>query len=202
MKILYVYLKQVPALLADFANGIFATLLAALITGEEVLWWYFLIGIPLAMLPDLDAIPELFAKGSIGATSDHNHDHRELLHHPLLFFILGAVSGAMFGYWGWVFLFATMLHFVNDLYGTGWGIALFWPFSKDRYKFFTDEDNEMSFGWADLLRRLPIQELPTRIESHGNENWLADSYYRVSTVATIEYSIFLLAVVLMALSLS
>ena len=36
---------HVVVLLADFANGIFAVLLAAYVTGGAVFWWHFGIGI-------------------------------------------------------------------------------------------------------------------------------------------------------------
>ncbi len=62
-------MKSILALLADWANGIFAVLLAATILGLDPLWWHFIVGIVLAMSPDIDAIPELLARGKVASSA-------------------------------------------------------------------------------------------------------------------------------------
>ncbi len=136
-------MKNILALLADLANGIFAVLLASYVTQSEVVWWLFLIGVPLAMCPDLDAIPELLKRGKVSASDEYAYDHRDLLHLPILYILVGTLLAWLFGFWGFVFLFATLLHFINDLYGTGWGIPLFWPITKKRYKLLGRRANRM-----------------------------------------------------------
>lgn len=189
-------MKQIVTLFADWANGIFAVFIAAAITNTEIVWWHFLIGISLAMCPDLDAIPELLKRGKIAASAEHNHDHRDLLHFPLLFLIVGIILISLFGYWGWLFLTATMLHFVNDLYGTGWGIPLFWPFTKDRFKFLTDENNNPAAGSGNWFRRVKVLNLANEIAENGTETWVDDFYYRFNPVMAVEYSLFAFALLL------
>ena len=194
-------MKQIVTLFADWANGIFAVFIAAAITDTEILWWHFLIGIPLAMCPDLDAIPELLARGKIAASADHNHDHRDVLHFPILFLIGGVIAVLLFGYWGWIFLSSTILHFVNDLYGTGWGIPLFWPLTKDRFKLFTDENNNSSLRKEDWIRRIKVTKLHDEIAEHGNETWVDDFYYKLNPIMAIEYGLFAFALLLVGLKL-
>ncbi|MDA8597169.1 metal-dependent hydrolase [Candidatus Pacebacteria bacterium] len=195
-------MRYIAPLLADLANGIFATLLALWITGVDVVWWYYLIGIMFAMLPDVDAIPELIARrGHLAASSEHTHDHREYLHYPILFLIVGILIYSVSEFWGVFFLLGVSLHFLNDLYGTGWGIPLLWPVTQDRFKLFCDDDNNFSFKPRHFVRRIPHQALQTEITEHGVENWVAEVYLKVSTISVIEYTLFAIAIVLMVISL-
>lgn len=195
------FLISAPALFADLANGIFAVHIAAFLTGTEIMWWHYLIGILLAMLPDLDALPELFQRGKLAASASHIHDHRELLHVPLVFLGIGVLAAYLYGYWGSVFLLATMLHFVNDLYGTGWGVPVLKPMSKDRFKLFSNVDNNMSLHLNDWIRRIPINDLTKQIVDHGNENWIEDTYWKLTPISVIEYALFGISIVLVVVTL-
>ena len=127
-------MSYILVLLADWANGIFAVVLASLVSSTEVAWWHYFVGIALSHSPDLDALPELWRRGRVGADAEHESDHRDGLHYPLALLAVGVLATWLFGYWGWVMLFSLMLHLVNDLYGTGWGLKLFWPLSNRQYK--------------------------------------------------------------------
>lgn len=192
-------MKNILALLADFANGIFAVVLVGYFTDTEILWWHFLVGIPLAMLPDLDALPELLQSGKVSASALKPHDHREILHYPIVFVLLGLILGSIFDFWGWIFLTAVTLHFVNDLYGTGWGIALFWPFTKDRFKVFVDKNN--NFSWHSGIRRIPHENLQTEIIKYGKEDWVDDVYLTINSISVVEYGLFTFAMILLVLTL-
>lgn len=210
-------MKNIIVLLADIANGIFAIVFAAYITQTEVLWWYFLIGIPLAMCPDLDALPELFKRGKISASSAYPHDHRDTLHFPVLFLLMGGLLAWQFGFWGFVFLLATLFHFLNDLYGTGWGIPLFWPVTKKRYKLFGRRVNRLKSvlladgDWSNIStqeRRFRIlvswnkEELDSYIVQWGMDNWIKKTYFKLNWISCVEYSLFIFACVLVLVSLS
>lgn len=196
---------QFLALLADIANGVFAVALSAFITGQEVVWWHFLIGIPLAMYPDLDAIPELLKRGKLAASSEHVEDHREGLHFPILFLLAGLWGVFVFGYWGLVFLLATVLHFINDLYGTGWGIPLLWPLTHRRYKVLGRRVNRLKSllkqdgDWDNVSsdeRRLrwvvswSKEELGSYIQRWGEENWIERWYLSLNWISFLEYTLF------------
>ncbi len=209
-------MKQILPILADIANGIFATVLAGLFTNTEILWWYFLIGIPLAMLPDLDAIPELLRRGKVASSSTNISDHRDGLHFPVLFLIIGICAGIYFGFFGYLFLFATMLHFVNDVYGTGWGIKLLWPISKRKYKFFGSRINqpqkmlkekgafkavEPAEQKIHFLASWSEQEQPEYIKRFGYDDWIDRVYMTVNWISITEYCLFGLSLILLMLTL-
>lgn len=202
-------------LLADIANGLIALFGAGYVTGVEVVWWHALIGIPLAMLPDLDAVPELLRRGKVGADASHATDHREYLHAPLIFIALGAGLAVLVGYWGYVFLFAVTLHFINDFYGTGWGISLFAPFSKRRYKLCSRKVNRLRSqliadgDWQELQeneRRFRLivswtpEELVKYIPRWGDDDWMNKWYRTINWVSGVEYVIFIITVVLFTLT--
>lgn len=204
-------MKKILALLADFANGIFATILAGLITGVDPTW-HFVVGIILAMSPDLDAIPELIKRGKVASSAENVRDHREALHFPILFIIVGVIVISFSPFWGWLFLIATMLHFLNDLYGTGWGIPLLWPFTNRRFKLLgrranllksilkekgfwepeTNEEKKLRFlvSWSH-------KELGSYIIKYGIEDWIERYYLKLNWISAIEYSLFILAIALL-----
>ncbi len=209
-------MKQILPILADIANGIFATLLAGLVTHGEIAWWYFLIGIPFAMLPDLDAVPELLRRGKIAASSQYVYDHREGLHYPLLFLIVGISVVWVSPFFGLLFLFATMLHFINDSYGVGWGVPLLWPFSSRRYKFVDRKANRMKhmliadgdWGMLSTHERTvrPVvfwteEELPGYIARWGMDNWIDRYYLHLNWTSGIEYSLFVFSMILLVFTL-
>ncbi|NBC30797.1 MAG: hypothetical protein GVY29_12495 [Spirochaetes bacterium] len=209
-------MSYILVLLADWANGIFAVVLAAYFMGTDVAWWHFLIGIVFSHGPDIDALPELWRRGQIGADAEHDGDHRDGLHYPLALLAFGGVAAWLFGYWGLILFFSLVLHLVNDLYGTGWGIKLFWPFSSRQYKLLGRRVNMAKWllhsqGLWDTLsnneRRLRLlvswepAELPTYMARYGDPNWMQNTYMRINWISGIEYALFLIAVVLVIMAL-
>lgn len=210
-------MRQIPALFADWANGIFATIFAATIVGiTEIPWWYFCIGILLSHLPDLDAVPELLRRGRIAASGEYVHDHREGLHYPVLFIIVGSVVTYLYPFWGLLFLTISMLHFINDTYGTGWGIKWLWPLSTRNYKFLNRRVNRLHSklvgdgDWEKLdvsERRLrwlvswSKEELPHYISRWGHDDWIDLYYYKINIVGIIEYGLFFCALLMLAYNL-
>jgi hypothetical protein len=190
-------MKMILPVLADFANGIFATIIAGYATGTEVVWWHFVIGIGFAMSPDIDAIPELLRRGKVAASREHESDHRELLHYPIVFVVAGVLVFVYYPFWGALFLSATLFHFLNDLYGTGWGVSLFWPLTKDRFKLFTDSENIFSFTFRHAIRRIPHKDLAKEIHDHGMEDWIDEFYLKANPVSIVEYLVFAFALILL-----
>lgn len=208
---------SILALLADFANGIFATVFAGVIIQIDILWWHFLIGILFAVLPDMDAWPQLIIRGTVSAASANNlKDHRELLHYPALFLLCGIAFVLVYPFFGWMFLLGTMLHFLNDLYGTGWGIPILWPLLTRRYKLLGRRVNRLKQtlvedgDWERLPedeRRLRLivswkkDELAKYISLWGMDEWITPYYLRLNWVSGTEYTVFIIALLLLATTL-
>ena len=202
-------MKNILALLADFANGIFAVLIAAYIYQIEVLYWHILLGIGCALIPDIDAISELIRRGRVSASAIHLRDHRTFLHYPIFSLPLALIGIIFFGYAGVIFGVAVLLHLMNDLYGTGWGIAIGWPWSGRHLKIFgrrvnrTKKHLKETEDWyhispSDRKLRLVVcwsaDELPKYIQRWGYEKWIERTYLHLNWTSSIEYSLFVIAV--------
>jgi hypothetical protein len=97
------------------------------------------------------------------------------------------------------------------LYGTGWGLALLYPFNSSHYKFFVRRANQSpdllkERGLWEVLPRSETRlrfvvswrkdELPAYILKYGMDDWIDRCYVRVNPIMMTEYSLFLLAVIL------
>lgn len=199
---------RILALLADIANALFALVFASIVTGTALQWWHLFIAIPFALLPDIDAVYELYRRGRVSASAVHQKDHRTFLHYPVFAIPLAILAGATGGYWGLVLGIAIVLHLANDLYGTGWGLALFWPLKTAHYKLCNRRANRLRSllvrdGDWDVLtsdeRRLrPIvswsaEELPGYISRWGVDDWIPLWYQELTWVSVVEYTLFLFA---------
>jgi len=209
-------MKNLVSLLADWANGIFAVLLAAWWFGIDPLWWHFAIGLVMSHAPDIDAIPELLKRGKVAASAEHPHDHRDALHYPVVLITLAVFIAYLVPYWGMMFLIAVILHLVNDLYGTGWGIKLFWPISKKNYKllgrrvnrlrYLLEQDGDWNTQSHDERRLRTLvswspAELSTYMTRWGIDDWIPKYYFHLNSISVIEYGLFALAVGLMVVTL-
>jgi hypothetical protein len=209
-------MKNLVSLLADWANGIFAVLIASWWFGIDPLWWHFLVGLVLSHAPDIDAIPELLKRGKVAASAEHPHDHRDALHYPVILITLAVAVAYLLPYWGTIFLIVVILHLINDLYGTGWGIKLFWPLSKRNYKVLGRRVNRLKYlleqdgDWDKQTheeRRLKWlvswspEELPKYMTRWGIDNWIPKYYFHFNSISLVEYGLFIIAVVLMLITL-
>lgn len=181
-------MKYVLPVLADIANGIFATFIVGEIT-ETPLTWHFMVGVVLAMLPDIDAVPRLFRTGYIVATKDNPRDHRDYVHYPIVFFLVGLIMAVVSMFWGLLFLLTTMLHFINDTWGTGWGIKWLWPFTDKKYK----------FSWFDANRQIKTDLTSTTILPVASNEWIDRVYLTINPISIAEYALFAVSVMLLVI---
>lgn len=207
-------MKSLLALLADWANGIFALLGASWLTGTDILFWHVPIALLLASLPDIDAIPELITRGKVASSREHERDHRTFLHYPVVACVFVVALWWQGSFFAVLTAIALVLHLLNDLYGTGWGLPLFWPLSGTHYKLLMRRVNRLQSTlvrtgeWNTLEeseRRLRVlvawskAELPAYIRRWGQEDWIDDTYCRVTWISVIEFTLFAMACALLAL---
>lgn len=209
-------MKLILPLLADIANGIFAVATVAFFMAVEPEWWYFLIGVGLALSPDIDALPELLKRGKVSASAEHSSDHRTFLHYPIVAIGLGFTLALIFGFWGWVWLLAVSLHLINDIYGTGWGVPSFWPLSGTHYKILGRRVNRLkkdlvnAGDWNNIseperkLRfvvRWQERELTDYIIKWGVDDWIESWYLKLNWINGVEYLLFIVAVIILWLNI-
>lgn len=180
-------------LLGDVGLGILSIVFVSLLYDRHELSAFLLM--PLAFLPDLDALAELRVRGKLAASAEHPYDHREVLHKPIIWLVLLGLVWWSVGYYGAVAFVMVLVHFLHDSVLTGWGVPWFAPLSDIRIKFFVDEQNEISIKPRDWVRTWNKQELRRAIVMYGNENWVEDLYLNPTVVSSIEYGVFILSLV-------
>jgi len=178
-------------MLLDIAIGILGALLYADMANKSLTIILIATGVCFALLPDIDFVIHILRKKSSGRFV---HQHRDLLHYPLLYLIGIFVLILPFGF-GFA-VFATSIsfaHFLHDSIGLGWGIKWFFPFSDHSYKFFYD--GKIVTSWT------PGQ-LADQVAQHGDDHWLKNTYLRPSKTLLLELSVFLYAIFTMLMALN
>ncbi|HBI25204.1 MAG: hypothetical protein UT41_C0003G0104 [Candidatus Wolfebacteria bacterium GW2011_GWC2_39_22] len=178
-------------MLADIGLGIFVALIASNLFGIEVSAQLAGISVLFALLPDADFLVHAIAHRKVGGK--YAHVHRDLFHYPLLYLGIGGVFAALFGAaWFFVFMAASLAHFIHDSMGIGWGIKWMYPFSKKISKLFSTKEGDLSMNasatWSE-------KELEKVAEEKGNEHWIRDVYFRWHPVGVIENVVFIVAIV-------
>jgi len=183
--------------LADFGHGIILTILITYLFGIEPTGFHFLMGLLFSISPDLDGIRELFKYGNVAAHEGREHDHRDGLHFPLLWILIGSVVIFINPFWGTFFLSCVMLHFFNDSWGTGFGVEWLWPFSRNNYKLFPNKVVDDQTPGEDYFASWSPEEKVGVMKKYGNPNWINDLYLKPTIISVVEYSTFIVAVLIL-----
>ena len=173
----------------DIAAGIFISFGLAGSPGLPLGLDFVVLCVLFTLLPDLDFIFYIFREG--GVTGKWAHQHRDLLHKPLIYIPIGVLFFLPFGLQIIeAFVTGSVFHFLHDAVGMGWGIKLLWPFSKKNYKFFGGEQKLFTrtfvTSWTDA-------ELHTMVSARNDENWIKQFYLRPHPLGIFEYVMLVLS---------
>ncbi len=178
-------------MLLDIGVGILAALgLQVWLHVPATAAWVWM-GIAFALLPDIDALVNLVRFRSTRLA----FKHRDLLHLPLVYIPFGTLILYVFNpSLAALFALCSLLHFVHDSIGIGWGVQWLWPLSTDHFSFLylyqpagkTPLPRRLSYRWP----HASINSLDT---AHGDTDWIHNIYVRLHPYALVELGIFLLA---------
>jgi len=197
-------MKKVALLIpwsADIGHGILLTILMLVLWGIDPQWVYFLMGIIFSVIPDIDAVKEFLTFGDIAASAGRLSDHRDTFHFPLVWLVFGLIFIWFNHFFGLLFLFAVMLHFLNDSWGTGWGIKWLWPFINKNYKFFSRNDRDGDVTLKQLVVSWTPEEKINVMKKKWNPQWLRDIYLTPTKISVIEIGTFVFSLIVLALFL-
>jgi hypothetical protein len=186
--------------LADFGHGILITIILLTLFNIEPNVTYFLLGLAFSVLPDLDGIKEFSRYGNVDA-GEHG-DHRDGLHYPVVWLLVGGVFLYLDTFVGTLFILCVFAHFLNDSWGTGWGIEWLWPFSTRSYKFFSRNDVDADVTLQSLLTSWDPEAKNSTAKKYGNRNWLEHHYGHITLISGIEYGTFIIALFVVLVYLS
>jgi len=155
---------------------------------------FIILNIIFNYLPDLDIPIELIQRGRLGGR-EHGF-HREATHTPLIYIPISLLVYLIFGLqWSFIFITGIYLHVIFDSFGGGWGIKWFWPFSSNRYKLFTNKNNDKF-----LLNSIAVwskKEFKEMALKYGDDNWFKNIYLKFHTLFLIEIVILVVGLVIL-----
>lgn len=158
----------------DILLGIYWATLTSIVFQVPLNLVWITFGILFALLPDIDFWVEYIRRrGKVGGkTLDQ---HRVLTHIPLLFLPIGIIIFALAGpAIGVLYFLGVTGHFIHDSVGMGYGYRLLYPYSNLFFKFFSDQDGNVSYTWKHFMIRWTEAEVRALHQKHGNDNWLED----------------------------
>jgi membrane-bound metal-dependent hydrolase YbcI (DUF457 family) len=153
--------------------------LAFLLFGEiyhfEVDKMHLLLGAFWGIAPD----PISYVMSSAIKTNKWSHTHRDNFSHSIFFsgivLFIAILLDARFAIMASV---AMLTHPLLDLFGIGWGVKLFYPFSKKTYKLFYNDR---------ILVVWDQGQVDAEVEKFGDDNWVRNIYFRFNFIGASEW---------------
>ena len=172
---------------ADIGIGIFMAIATANLFAVPLDARLILAGVLFVLLPDIDAVFHVAAGKRM--RSKFSHEHRNVLHYPIVYPVLGALVAV---FWGplvaCMFVAGAVAHFMHDSIGIGWGVKWLWPFSKRNFTLYQVD----TYTWFFWKTDREVWEIADR---YGKDDWIRYYYFRPTVISIVEGSIFLGALI-------
>ena len=159
----FLFVSRGMAAIFDFTVGILVVAVVAHFLSVEPLWWWYVLGSFLAVLPDMDLMPMILT----GRNVAFNH-HETIMHRPVVIIPIATATAALLGgtFFALVALICVTWHYLHDMreFGGG-GIAWAWPYSRLYLSFLGNEqpeDAKMNFETENYLEWLNPTPLSVR----------------------------------------
>ncbi len=153
--------------------------LVFLILGEafeiEVGRMYLLIGAFWGIFPD----PISYILSRTVKFNKWSHIHRDNISHSLLLPIAVLFIVVLYDSRIAIMIGVAMLtHPLLDLFGIGWGVKLFYPFSNKTYKMFYR---------GRILTVWSQEEVDSEAEKFGDDNWIRNIYFKPNFIGILDW---------------
>jgi hypothetical protein len=180
----------------DIGIGMVTAVLLANFFSLDLNSHWVVFAITFSLLPDVDMVAYGVRKFF---SHKHIYNHRSLTHYPAFYLPLTVAVYFFFGLpYSILFLLCVYLHLIHDTFWLGWGISWLWPLSTRKFKFFPDKDGKISSQILLTWNREDEEEL---FKKYHNPNWVRDFYCRPNIIAYVEYSVFIIALIVLLNSL-
>ena len=124
------------------------------------------------------------------------HDHRDIFHFPIPYILIGSTAFVLLNNFMWleIFILVSLLHFLHDSIGLGWGVYWLYPLTKKRYSFLYQYDifkhklkpYKIIYSWTD-------EELTKMETAYGDPHWIKNIYFKFHPYPIVEFIVFLFA---------
>lgn len=181
---------KIQPMFLDIGLGIFAAMAVSAWYDVPLTLLLAAAGIVLALLPDADFLFSVMRRRS----AVH---HRDGLHYPLLYILIGGQAAAFFGQeWLSLFVLCSLAHFIHDSIGIGWGVQWLFPLVKDHYAVFyiykpRGRSEYLPRQWLYRWKHEDIDALDAR---YGDPQWIRNVYVKWHPYAIIEAAVCVLAI--------
>ena len=166
--------------------GSLTFLLLGRVLNIEINGAFLLLGGFLGLAPDLTSY--ILSRGI--KFNKWTHIHRDNLSHSVFFPVLVLIAVSFFDLkLAIVASVAVLTHPLFDLFGIGWGVKLFYPFSNKTYKMFYQ---------GRFLTVWEQKEVENEAERSGDDNWVKNIYFKPSLAGILEW-LFLIAFLLLVI---
>jgi hypothetical protein len=177
----------------DIGLGILIPITLSKIFGFELTNSFIYFGILFSLLPDIDFLLFKMLKLSGG-----DHKHREILHFPILYIILGSILVYIFNQnLILLFIICSLFHFLHDSIGIGWGIQWFAPFNMNHYQFLYTANKGMD---RSLVYTYKPEELDKISEKYGDKDWFRNIYLKFHPYSLFELFVFIISLIVLYLT--
>ncbi len=179
-------------MLFDIGIGVIIGIFFHSASGVFALSSFVLLGILFSLFPDIDFLIHFLR----GGTFKEEYKHRNLLHVPLLLWPIGStviyfINPILVP----MFLVGTLVHFLHDSIGIGWGVRWLYPFSKTHYAFiyrvrtgtFIKMPKKLLYTWTP-------DQVDEYAEIYHDEDWLRNIYFKWHPYALVEMTVFVVAI--------
>jgi hypothetical protein len=175
----------------DTGFGILIAVTIAKILGIKASASFIIWGVLFALSPDVDAVLNIFRPHGM----QHTHRHRDILHYPLIFIPLGTlVIFFISPIHSLLFALCSLMHFLHDSIGIGWGVQWLFPFKRDHYSFLYQYDWARNGLPLKLIHTWKHEEVDLLDEKYGDKNWFANIYLKFHPYGIVEYVVFALGI--------
>lgn len=141
--------------------------------GWDISWLYLLVGSIVGALPDILSL--LITQDA--EINKWSHLHRDNLTHTIFMPIIIFLGISAFNIKiALVVGLAILTHPILDLFGIGWGVKLFYPFSDIQIKLF-HEKGKIAYNQ---------EEIDAEAEKYGDEDWLRTAFSTLNPTSISE----------------
>jgi membrane-bound metal-dependent hydrolase YbcI (DUF457 family) len=153
-----------------------------------------IIGIFASLLPDLDFVYKYLKTQKVPTT-----EHRDGLHYPLLVVPIAGAIGWLFNpEIGIVLAIGTLIHFLHDSIGIGFGVKWLFPFKKNSYLFLFQIKTPNNLDMPKKrLYSLTDKERAVMISKYGYNDWIRFVYLKPNPWGMFEYSVLIIGIIVL-----
>jgi membrane-bound metal-dependent hydrolase YbcI (DUF457 family) len=184
----------------DFAIGILISIVFHSYTGLKISYLLFY-SLLFAVLPDLDFV----IYKTLKIEPHRVYKHRNLFHYLLIYLPLGFAIIYLFNQTiAYLFVLASLFHFMHDSIAYGRGVRWLFPFSKNAYAFIYMYSRTKKGGLWQKMFVFNKDNLNQFDCEHADKDWVKKIYYsfpQIHPIAIIEYSAFLISIIMLIIYL-